>query len=195
MIGFFFLNLKRVLGIIRAVEKEKPKRIICSSLGNFVNVICNHREIETVIHATKIKPSLYFDTIEVPIAIGGKIISIKISRKNFLQFKKISEIIFGIFFNFKPDLQTINNEKSILLLDFNPVLYPDLLKELSHVSKNVILLNQRRPAIWNLESLQIVKNSKCKIIQLDNFAAHETLYKIEKEQKDFENILSSIWLR
>ena len=193
MIGYFFLTLKRVLGIIRVIEKEKPERIICSSLGNFVSVICNHGKIETVIHTTKIRPSLHFDTIEVPIAIGGKIISIKISRRHFLQFKKISEIIFNIFFNFKPDLQTINNEKSILLLDFNPVLYPDLLKELSFISKNIILLNQRRPAIWNLESLQIVKNSKCKIIQLDNFATHETLCKIKKEQKDFENILSSTW--
>ena len=52
------------------------------------------------------------------------------------------------------------NKDSILLLEFNTKLYEDFLKSFKISDKNIIILNQRRPSIWNIETLKIIKNSK-----------------------------------
>ena len=77
-----------------------------------------------------------------------------IVSKKFLNF---FETIIHKFFNLKVNPDSYNT-KSILLLDFNPIIYESLFKELSNIKKNIILLNQRRPAIWNMESLKIIRN-------------------------------------
>jgi UDP-N-acetylglucosamine 2-epimerase len=104
----------------------------------------------------------------------------------------------------------ITNNKSILLAEFNPAQYDLLIKELSKLDKNVILLNQRRSAIWNFDSFKIIKNSKCKILSLHNFEKKihsiisielnkfsknlQNLWKLEKDFVDFFLIDSfSIW--
>jgi hypothetical protein len=186
----FFLHLKRMQGIINVIEKEKPKKIYCCFLGNFIKEICKTKKIEVEIYPQRIISTHYFDTIEIPLQIKGKIFSIKISRKHFLILKNIVENLTSFIFNFKPNLKRIKKNGSILLLDFNPILYEDLLKSLSKSSKEIILLNQRRPAAWNLESIKILKNSKCKILQLDNIVQG---LKISEEQKNFENKLNLLW--
>lgn len=190
---YLFLHLKRMLGIIRIVEKETPRKIISSSLGDFVSAVCKDKKIETIANGNKITSTLYHDIVEIPMSIGGKMVSLKISKNHFLQIKRVLEIITNILFNLKPNLQKIANEKSILLLDFNPVLYPDLLSALSNSSQNIILLNQRRPAVWNWKSLQIVKGSKCKIVQLEEFASSDMKSRIDKERKDLQGRLNSLW--
>ncbi len=191
IIGYFFLHLKRTLGIIRILEKEQPKKIISSSLGNFVKIICVDKKIEVITHEVKITSSLHFDKIQVPIEIGHKVISLKISRNQFLLLKKLFETITNIFFNLKPNIHT--NKKSTLLLDFNPVMYENLLRTLS-AQQNIILLNQRRPAIWNFESLNIVRRFKCEIVRLDDYYNSEAATKIEEELQNFKHKLNTLWL-
>ena len=190
---YFFLHLKRMLGIIRIIEKENPLKIISSSLGNFVDSVTKNTKIGSTATGNDLRSSLYHDSVEIPISLGGTLISLKISKKQFFHIKKIFGILLKGFFNYRLDLRIISNKKSILLLDFNPVLYPDLLRALSNVPQNVILLNQRRPAIWNLESFKIIKRSKCKIIELEEFVNSETLLQIEKDNGDLKNRLLTLW--
>lgn len=193
LLDYFFLHLKHILGLIRIIEVEKPKKIICSSLGNLIYTICRKKDIEITVNASEQQHGLHFDTIEIPLKIGNKIITLKISRQRFLHVKKISEFFLNLLFNFKPNLQDIKHEKSLLLLDFNPVNYSNLLTDLSLSRKNVLLLNQRRPAIWNLKSFKIIRNSKCKIIQLDEFNTNENLVRTKKDIDSSKNKLSSAW--
>ena len=80
--------------------------------------------------------------------------------KNFLE-TTIGTIL-NLWFNID------NKKKTILLLEFNPSTYKDLLQYLGKSDKNVVLLNRRRSAIWNFESIKILNQTKCKII---NFSA------------------------
>lgn len=193
LLDYFFSHLKRLFGVIRIIENEKPQKIICSSLGNLVDTICKKRDIEVTINAHEKQSGLHFDTIEVPLKIGNKIITLRISRQRFLYIKKISEFFLNLIFNFKPNMHNIKHEKSLLLLDFNPVNYSNLLTDLSHGRKNVLLLNQRRPAIWNLKSFKIIRNSKCKIIQLDDFTTNKDLARIKRDIDSSKNKLDSVW--
>lgn len=190
-LSYFLLHLKRVLGIRRILEKEKPRKIIGAQLSNFIDSICKNK-VETILSQSRFTSSLYFDSFEIPINIGHQIKSIKISREFFMKIKRFSELITNLFFHLRPDLQDLVNKKPVLLLDFNPVLYIDLLKTLSQ-NNSILLLNQRRPAVFNLQSLQIVKNSKCWIIQLEDFINFDTSFEITKEADDLKKRLDAIW--
>ncbi len=58
------------------------------------------------------------------------------------------------------------NEKSILLVEFDPVKYRQFFSSMSKSMSNVILYNRRRPAIWNSNSYNSIKKSNCKIVTL-----------------------------
>jgi len=180
IIWYFFQFLKRNLGIKRVIEKENPEEVSTSFLSNSTLQICKSNKIKLNAQKSIKKSSLFFDSIEIPIRIKGKNIPLKISRKNFLKTKKLLATIINVLYDFKPKLKELKDKKTVVLLDFNPVQYDELLKLLSNSEKNIILLNQRRPAIWNYSSLQIVKKSKCKIIELSDFVDSELAKKIKK---------------
>ena len=85
-----------------------------------------------------------------------------------------------------------SNQKCILLLDFNTIQYNLLLKELSHSSKNILLLNQRRPAVWNLESYNIIRKLGSNIISLNDFNK-KIENKIKQEKQQTKNELEAMW--
>lgn len=162
----------KAISIFRIIEKENPKTIITSTnVDEFVKTICNTKNIKIISLQKPKTDSMYFDTINVKYNIGPIPISIKLSKNNYLKIKNIFDNITKSFFG----LNSINlkHQKSVLLLDFNPVSYKTLLKELSKLDKNILLLNQRRPAIWNLKSIQIVKSTKCIVLNLNDFEKYE----------------------
>jgi hypothetical protein len=106
--------------------------------------------------------------------LGPLPIKFSISRIFYNKIKSISDKITSLLFNFNPNKNSI--KKNILLLDFNPIPYESLLKQLSKLDKNIILLNQRRPAIWNLKSLLIMKKLNCKIFNLNFFVVYNILF-------------------
>ena len=161
---------RKIVSVIRIIEKENPKIIIASTnINEFIKFICNTKKIKIILLQNIKTDSMYFDTINIKYNLGPIPISVKLSRKNYLKIK-------NIFDNITKSLFIHNHlkyKKSILLLDFNPVSYQILLKELSKLDKNILLLNQRRPAIWNLKSMQIVRNSKCSMINLNDFEKYD----------------------
>ncbi len=159
---------RKVVSIIRIIEKENPKIIIASAnINEFLKTVCDIKNIKIILLQRLKTDSMYFDIVNVKYNIGPIPISIKLSRNNYFKIK-------NIFDNMTRSLlgmgsSNLKHQKSILLLDFNPVSYKTLLKELSKLDKNILLLNQRRPAIWNLKSMQIVRNSKCTMTNLNDF--------------------------
>ena len=182
MTDYFCRHLKRIIGIIKILEKEKPSKIICYSLTNYVNTITNGKKIQIVSTEYKIKRSLHDDQIHIPITLKGKTYSIKISRKNFLKIKKYLNKILNFIFKLNPDFDDFNNW--VLLLDFNTEAYQNLFETISKQNKNIILLNQRRPAIWNFKSLSIIRNTKLKILNLDDMITKKKRNEIELAKKD-----------
>ena len=183
----------KIFSIDKILKKFKPNSVLSSStINDYVKKQCvsSHLPCETV-EITK-DTELLFDKINLKFNIFGFPISLNISRKKFLRIKEIFEkILYRILIT---DLTSPNKQNSIVLLDFNTVQYEELLYELSKLDKNVILINQRRPAIWNWKSLQIIRNSKLKVFNLNKF---QTQYQkiinesIKNFKINFDNIFDN----
>tara|TARA_B110000014_G_C20117470_1_gene590664 strand:+ start:23 stop:1891 length:1869 start_codon:yes stop_codon:yes gene_type:complete len=158
----------KIFSIDKILKKFNTNYVLSSSVVNdYIKKQCILLDLPCEIIEIIKDNELLFDKINLKFNILNFPMSINISRKNFLKIKEIFEkILYGIV---KTDLTSLNNQKSIVLLDFNTVQYDQLFHELSTLDKNVILINQRRPAIWNWKSLQIIRNSKLKVFNLNKF--------------------------
>ena len=166
---------KTTLTIIRVIEKEKPTTLIdMTDFGDLIQQLCNQKKIDYVKITDIQQASTYFDKINIKYNIGSIPFSITISKNNYKKIKNFVEKITKQFLKLSQNFDT--HKKSILLLDFNPVQYDFLLKELSNTNKNILLLNQRRPAAWNFQSFNIVRRSHSNVIYLNDFSK-----KIENE--------------
>ena len=190
--SYFFTVLKRIIGIKKIIEEENPDKIISYSLKKYTEQVCKDRNIETDFFEKNIPTGLFFDKIIIPLNLGLMTKNIKISRKNYFKIKKIIDDVFNFIWRINPNEKTLKNKDSILLLEFNTKLYEDFLKSFQVSDKNIIILNQRRPAIWNFETLNIIKNSRCKVLSINNFENNQTKKKIILEQNQLKNNLKLI---
>jgi len=188
---YFSKVYKNTLTIIRIIEKEKPTTLVdITDYNDLIQNLCNSKKIDCVqIHDIR-QASTYFDKINIKYNIGPIPLSVTISKNNYQKIKEFVEKITKQFLklnkNFNPQ------KKSILLLDFNTIQYNLLLKELSNSSKNILLLNQRRPAVWNLESYNIIRKLGSNIISLNDFNK-KIDNKIKQEQQQKKNELEVMW--
>ena len=117
-------------------------------------------------------------------------LKIKLSRNTFLKIKNISEKIISIFLlnNLK------SNKNSIFLVEFNTILYEKLLFEIFKQDLNPIYLGNRRPAIWNLTSYSVIKNSHTQIASFFNISSNtKKIIDLELQgiQKKWDMLLSN----
>jgi hypothetical protein len=183
MPSYFFKILKRLMGIKKIIEKENPKKIVSYSLKKYVNECCKKEKIESINFEKRKQTGLFFDEISIPLSLGITTKNLKISRKNYFKLKNMVDKISNLIWRTKSTKKLLQNKETILLLDFNTKLYEDFLKSFSNSDKNIIILNQRKPSIWNFETLQIIKNSNCKILSIKDFENKITKDKNELEQK------------
>ena len=182
MPSYFFKHLKRIIGIKKIIEKENPKKIISYSLDRYLKSICKNYDIDLVLLKNNIPLNLFFDTIEIPLNLGFTTRNIKLSRKNYFRLKKVVDKSFILISKTKFNKKVLQNKESILLVDFNTKLYEDFLKSFPNSDKNIIILNQRKPTIWDFKTLQIIKNSNCKILSIKDFENKVTKNKNKLEQ-------------
>src|SRR3989344_9304827 len=191
MPSYFFTILKRITGIKKIIEEENPNKIISYSLKKYTEQVCKDRNIETDFFEKNIPTGLFFDKIIIPLNLGLMTKTIKISRKNYFKIKKIIDEISNLIWKTKPSEKILKNKESILLLEFNTKLYEDFLKAFQISDENIIILNQRRPSIWNFETLNIIKNSKCKVLSINDFKNNQTKKSIRSKQNELRNNLRS----
>ena len=190
---YFLQTLKNFIGVKRVIDQENPSIVISStSLSAMVKIFIMDKNIMIESYSLPNTDTLFFNRVQISINIGKKLFTILISRETALKIKNIMELISNLIFKFKFNFSNTSIRKSIILLDFNPMLYGDFLEELKRLDKNIILLNQRRPAVWNLQSLKNVKNSNAKIIQLDDLLNSKLSSTITQKQKELQNRLLKI---
>ncbi len=190
---YFFKVLKRIIGVKKVLEKENPDKIISYSLKKYVEHICNNRKIKVKFFDKNIATGLHFDKMTIPLKLGFMKKNLKISRKYYFKIKNIVDKILNLIWKINPSEEKIRNKESILLLDFSTKIYEDFLKKNQTDDKNIIILNQRKPAIWNFETLNIIKNSKCKVLSIKNFENSQTKNKNITKQYELNRNLKLMW--
>jgi len=183
---YSFLTIKRI------IEKEKPEKIICSShFSEMINSISDYKINLNIFDESNHDFLLVWDKILLRFNVGKTPISIPIPRKTYTKIKNSVESFFGSLLNlwFNPK----NKNKSILFVEFNPLQYVNLLENLEDFNGNLVFLNMRRSAMWNLASVKILKKFNCKIITPSKF-----LTKNEKDEavtlcKKYLKELDELW--
>lgn len=160
-------GLSNFLIIKRIIEKEKPERIIASTYHSQIIKSINSK-IKVDVYNKKSIDYLAWDRIEIKFNIGNLPVSFHLSRNKYAKLKEVFETIvsavFKFWFNF-------NKKTTILLLEFDPSSYVDLLQHLSKYGKNVLLYNRRKSAIWNMSSIKTLHKTKCKLLNFKKIEA------------------------
>ena len=196
---YFLSNLITFFSIKNIIEQEKPHEIFLTGrLSKFLDSFFDKKHI-TVLN----DPNLIYDKggqdkgftadqIELRFNVFSKPVSMYISKKTYSKLKNIYENTICSFFNlwFNPHKQ----EKGVLLLEFNPAVYNELLTNLNSTGKPIILLNRRRSAIWNKESLKILKKcTNCKILNDKQFLNSNDKSNLSELKKRYHLNLQNLW--
>jgi hypothetical protein len=186
-------NLINFVIIKKIIKKEKPVKIIATNqLSKIIKSIISDSEIETEFFGNKLESNLLWNKITFKYNIGRFPLTFSFSRKNFLIMKRIWERVSSLRYNFWFDIEQ-SKKKSIIFLEFNPELFSKLFQEMSNYDGNVILANQRRSAVWNKKSIEIIKKSKCKILELDNILDKREKAEIPSLVDHYSKKIDNVW--
>ncbi|MBC8295100.1 MAG: CDP-glycerol glycerophosphotransferase family protein, partial [Pelagibacterales bacterium] len=72
-------------------------------------------------------------------------------------------------------------------------IYKELFKNLNGKENNLVIINQRRPVTYDLESIKILKKSNCKLISKNNLFKKNDWKEIKELRKEFSEKLLNIW--
>ena len=182
---FDFLTIKRI------IEKEEPREIVATTkFSNIIKSLIKKKEIILTIHESTSTRYLAWDKIQIKFNVGSYPISFYLARSTYSKIKNMLETVFCNTLNL---WYNSGSKKSILLLEFNPSTYKDLLVNLRKLDKDIILINRRRPAIWNLDSIKTLRNSKCKILNMNNMLDSVTKNKIELITREYLKKLDDLF--
>ena len=149
--------LKRFLECSNIIKKYNSDTIFFSS-GIIFEIMkqfsVNVKKISNV-HDEK----LFFplDSLKIKTSIGIKNYSteINISQNIFKKLKKITEKTSSMI-----SKRSDKNIKTILISEFNTLIYESLFLKMPEFKLNFVFFNRRQPTIWNLKSLSVIKKSK-----------------------------------
>ena len=189
----FFYLIRQFLNvhvILKVLEKEYTETVIdFTNVGDYVKKITNFKKIKHIHFGIIKPPSLYHDNVRINFNLSKIPINFELSRKTFSRIKKPIQKLTNEIYDLEPNSQ---NKKNILLLNFDPLEYEELLMEFKKENINFLLLNLRKPAITNKKSLDIIKNSKSKIVDLNKFSKF-VKSDIFYAQKNLQNIIEKIF--
>lgn len=179
--------LLRFAIIKKIIENENPEKIyVTSGLSKIVSIFTDS---EIILLNSESEST--FDTFDLRFTIFSKLFSIKISMKNFQKLKDFFEMFTGKLFNLW--LNHDAKKPIILLLEFDPTQYQKLLQFLKSHKHNVVLLNRRKSAMYNFNSIQQMKNSNSKIINFNKLLSSKEKSKIHYIQKQLDKNLKNFW--
>ena len=130
--------------------------------------------------------SLYHDKVIFNFPIASIPFHIELSRKTFTKLKKPIQSLTNTIYDLKPSNK---KKQNILLVNFDVEEFENLFISLNQFDVNYLLLNTRKPAIINKKSLQIVKNTNSKIVNLNDFYNY-CKFDIISSKKSLEKTLS-----
>ena len=179
--------------IKKIVEKEKPIKIIATNqLSKIIQSIIKNQNIDTEFFKSVNNNNLLWDNITAKYNVGGIPLTFTLSRKKYLKIKNTFENLSGLLNNFWFKFDQSKN-KSIIFLEFNPQLFSTLFEEMANYDGDVILINNRRSAIWNKKSINVIKKSKCKILNIETVLNKHEQAQIPLLFNDYSQKIDNLW--
>ena len=143
----------------------------CKIMENFSKKIIEFKNSNT----ENFQP-IPLDSIKIKMKIGTKnhSMELRIPKNVFTRLKGISEK--PSKFLLPKNHSVDENSKNILVIEFNTIRYQTFFEQMPKSNLNFLMYNQRRPAIWNIQSYNLIKKSGC-LIQTKNSLSNANLVK------------------
>ena len=184
--------LIKLQSIKNLLEIKKPAKIFVSEkFVQIIKLLKNTNKIQAIKSNINSEKGFLTDKIELRFNLFSKPYLFYVSKKNYTLLKGIYENILCKAKNLWLDRK--NTKDVILLVEFNTSSYGELIKTLSKSKNQIVLLNRRRSAIWNKASIDILKNSDAKILNLEKYFDTKTKKKFTLEKEKLNKNLHELW--
>ena len=189
---FIMEELIRFFSIKNLIAHFNPKEITTSKLiSKFTACFfpeSSTKIIENIVNTKK--KGFLTDQIELRFNIFSKPVTLYVSKYWYSKLKTVYENIFCSIHN----LYFTDYQKDVvLLLEFNTSLYKELIRSINNSGKTVVLLNRRRSAIWNKDSINFLKQNYGKIINLNRFFDDYSKKQFKLKKILFQTIFKELW--
>ena len=120
---------------------------------------------------------LPLDSIKIQMKIGIKNHSMQfgISKNLFKKLKVVSEK--STKFLLSKNNLVKDTSKNVLMIEFDPIRYQSFFEQMPKPSINFFVYNRRKPAFWNFQSYNLIKQSEC-IVETENSLSDTSFKKI-----------------
>ena len=129
------------------------------------------------------------DKVRVDVNVGKNRINFSLSSSKYKKIKHFSEKFTQSLF--EPKISS--SSPNVLLVELSTEIYQKLLDESRNHDINLIQFGIRRPAIWNMETFKIIKNSKCGIVTPDSLIDSELKIKIQEQKNLITKQISDLY--
>ena len=189
---FVLTVLIKLFSIKNIISNKSPNEIFVSEkFLKYVKLVQDKNKIHTFDSNLNNEKSFLTNKIELRFNILSKPCTFYISKKNYSSLKKIYENFFCKINNLWLDKKT--SKEIILLVEFNTSTYEEMIRTLSKSKKQVVVLNRRRSAIWNKNSIGILKSNNVKILDPEKFFDLHTDPEFALEHKRLNENLHELW--
>ncbi|CAI9832236.1 hypothetical protein IBTHAUMO2_640011 [Nitrosopumilaceae archaeon] len=175
MMQYLAQVIKKFTGIARLVAEYSPDAAYCSGhIGLMIHGISPKVELRVLpIGSSSVA---HFEDVRIPIRLGSRLSHVKVSRSTVLKMKKLAERTTGALVG-----NTGSKDSRILFLNFEVTAYEEMLSEFSK-RYDIVMLNERRPVVWNLASLRAARRLGCTITSLDRHSDAEAASEIREAE-------------
>lgn len=169
--------------ILEKILQNNPTSVIATSnIYKLLSKTNQNFNLELLESNIKIE-NFNFNKISIGYELGLLSLKFSISRE---KYKKIKKIVEKIILNFFGLNKFEKNKKKIILVEFNPENYANLLHEINKQDFQPILINFRRSAAWSLNSIKNLRNSNSIVISPENI--------LKKNQRKNTSELKKLYL-
>ena len=183
----FLMNIIPKIKVVEQILQDNNyEKIFLAS--NIYEIFVDSRFKENIRLLNTIQDEfMSFEKIDIPIELGILKTKITIDRSKYKIIKHVIEKCIGNFFGLRK-----NDKKKIVLLEFNPEVYHDLLKEINRRGFQPVLINFRKSPIFNFKTIRYLMKSKSAIMIPQDWLEKVELEEFEKNKINFFNKMNEV---
>ena len=187
-IGYMVKFLKKFFEFKKIHEKFPNSLFISSGILYEISAIfsSNVQKIDTDV---EVNYDFVQDKVRIDLNLGKNHINISLSSSKYKKIKHFSEKFTQSLFEPK----TTSNSRNVLLVELSTERYQKLLEESRNHNINLIQFGIRRPAIWNMNTFKIIKNTKCGIITPGSLINSKLKIKIQEQKNLITKQISELY--
>ena len=178
LLEFLMDRIPRIIAITKILDNSKYQTVFLSS--DFYEIFQDtNYDSKFQIFNTVDDKDLTFEKITIPIKIWKTTSSINVSRQNYQFIKKTIERVIGKSFHLT---NNNSNVKKIILVEFDPELYFELLQEINKKNLQAILVNFRKSAVYSRKTLQNLRKTNSIFITEKEYLDKSKLKEIKNKK-------------